>query len=171
VARALVAFIVGFVVSGLIALLVFLWPYTPRFSGTVFKDGIGIYLFNNNQYSILVWKKKLIGPRGVEEKDIMEASQQATVVQKGVRFFSYGLDISRWPVVPPYLMAFCIARDAKTIDGIFPIRIKPVDQIQNIYELILPPQIDNLAAGTMSNLFWTINFQNSCNDGWVFKFQ
>jgi hypothetical protein len=64
------------------------------------------------------------------------------------------MDISRWPVVPPYLMAFCIARDARTIDGIFSIRIKQFDQmIQNIYELILPPQIDSLAAGTMSNLF------------------
>jgi hypothetical protein len=175
--------IVGSVVLAIIAaatsfLLILLWPQNFRPSATaagvidpgVFKDGMGIYAFNNNQYHILVWKKKLIGPNGeVEEKDILEASRQAAPVNKGVRFFAYGMDISKWPVVPPYSMAFCVARDAKTIEGIFPIRIKPLDQ--NTYELILPPLIDNLASGAMSNLFWAINFQYSCNDGWVFKFQ
>jgi len=120
------------------------------------------------QPRLVRWKKTLIGPRGVEEKDVMEAYQQAAIVKKGVRFFSYGMDISKWPVVPPYSMAFCIARDMKTIDGIFPIRIKPIDQ--TTYELIMPPQLDNMASGSLKYLFWAINFQYSCTDGWVFRF-
>jgi hypothetical protein len=143
--------------------------FREKVSPESFKDGIGIYLFNNNQYNMLIWKKTLIGPRGVEEKDVMEAYQQAAIVKKGVRFFSYGMDISKWPVVPPYSMAFCIARDMKTIDGIFPIRIKPIDQ--TTYELIMPPQLDNMASGSLKYLFWAINFQYSCTDGWVFRFQ
>jgi hypothetical protein len=115
-----------------------------RVSPEYFKDGIGVYVFNDNQYNMLIWKKTLIGPRGVDEKDIVEAYQQAALVKKGVRFFSYGMDISKWPVVPPYSMAFCIARDAKTIDGVFPIRIKPIDQVT--YELMMPPQLDNMAS-------------------------
>jgi hypothetical protein len=170
--------VLAMIVAVAILLLIILWPQNFRPSVTaaggidpgVFKDGMGIYVFNNNQYRILVWKKKLIGPNGaMEEKDILEASRQAIPVNKGVRFFAYGMDISKWPVVPPYSMAFCVARDAKTIEGIFPIRIKPLDQ--NTYELIMPPQIDNLASGAMSNLFWFVNFQYSCNEGWVFKFQ
>lgn len=140
-----------------------------RISPEAFKDGMGIYVFNNNQYNMLSWRKTLIGPRGVEEKDIMEAYQQATIVKKGVRFFSYGMDISKWPVVPPYSMAFCIARDSKTVDGVFPVRIKPIDSIT--YELIMPPQLDNMASGVLKYLFWTVNFQYSCADGWVFRFQ
>lgn len=171
--------------TSLLLLLIFwpynpggIWPHNPLTNTTaagginpdVFKNGIGIYVFNDNQYSMLFWKKKLIGPNGtVEEKDILEASRQAVPVKKGVRFFAYGMDISKWQLVPPYAMAFCVARDTKTIEGIFPIRIKPLDQ--NTYELLLPALIDNLASGAMSNLFWTINFQYSCNDGWVFKFQ
>jgi hypothetical protein len=143
--------------------------FRERIGPESFKDGIGVYVFNNNQYNMLIWKKTLIGPRGVDDKDIMEAYQQAALVKKGVRFFSYGMDISKWPVVPPYSMAFCIARDAKTIDGVFPIRIRPIDQVT--YELMMPPQLDNMASGRLKYLFWAINFQYSCTDGWVFRFQ
>ena len=140
----------------------------------VFTDGMGIYLFNDGKYNMLVWKKKIVGGPGntLERKDIVEASQQAVLVNPGARFFAYGLDFSKWPAVPPYVMAFCIVRDEKTIDGIYPIRMKLVDQPGGpIYELLLPPVIDNLRSGAMSSLFWVVNFQYSCNDGWVFKFK
>jgi hypothetical protein len=56
--------------------------FRERVSPESFKDGIGIYIFNNNQYNMLIWKKTLIGPRCVEEKDVMEAYQQAAIVKK-----------------------------------------------------------------------------------------
>jgi hypothetical protein len=136
----------------------------------VFKDGIGIYMFNNQQYNLLTWKKRLIDPHGeVEEKDIIEASKTVIPVQKTVRFFSYGIDYSKSLNVPPYIMAFCIVRDVKTVDGIFPIRIKPLNP--NNYELLLPPIAEQLAAGSAKYLLWAINFQYACNEGWTFKFQ
>jgi hypothetical protein len=56
----------------------------------------------------------------------------------------------------------------RSVEGIFPIRIKLIDSRELVYELLLPPVMDNLGSG---NVLWTINFQHSCNDGWVFKFQ
>jgi hypothetical protein len=75
-----------------------------------FADGIGIYLFNDNKYNLLVWKKKIVAAPGTapDPKDIAEASREAIAVGSGVRFFTYGLDVATWPVVPPYDMAFCI---------------------------------------------------------------
>ena len=103
-----------------------------------------------------------------DERDIAEAAKAAIPVKKGVRFFSYGLDISKWMAIPPYVMALCTIRDMRSIEGVFPIRIKLIDSQELIYELLLPPVLDNLGPG---NVLWTINFQYSCNDGWVFKFQ
>jgi hypothetical protein len=165
---------IALLVAGIAATLIILfWPKSWGFAGInpeSFKDGIGIYMFNNNQYSLLTWKKRLINPRGeVEEKDIVEANKTAIPVQKTVRFFSYGIDYSKSLVVPPYIMAFCVARDVKTVDGIFPIRIKPLSP--NNYELLLPPIAEQLAAGSAKALLWAINFQYSCNEGWTFKFQ
>jgi hypothetical protein len=164
---------IALVVAGLATTLIILfWPKSWGSAGInseAFKDGIGIYMLNNNQYSLLTWKKRLINPRGeVEEKDIVEASKTAIPVQKTVRFFSYGIDYSKSLVVPPYIMAFCVVRDAKTVDGIFPIRIKPLNP--NNYELLLPPIAEQLASGSAKYLFWTLNFQYSCNEGWTFKF-
>jgi hypothetical protein len=65
-------------------------------------------------------------------------------------------------------MALCTIRDMRAMEGIFPIRIKPIDSHEQIYELLLPPVIDNLGPG---NVIWTINYQYSCHEGWVFKFQ
>ena len=136
----------------------------------VFKDGIGIYMFNDKQYSLLTWKKRLINSRGeVEEKDIIEASKTAIPVQKTVRFFSYGIDYSKSLIVPPYIMAFCVVPDVKTVAGVFPIRIKPLNPYN--YELLLPPIAEQLAAGSAKYLLWAINFQYSCDEGWTFKFQ
>src|SRR5262249_21056512 len=139
----------------------------------VFTEGMGVYLFNDGKYSLLIWKKKIVAPPAPpEEKDLLDAMRQASVVKKNVRFFTYGMDFSTWPVVPPYLMAFCIVRDAKTIDGIYPIRMRPVEQPRGfIYELLLPPIIEDLSSGGLRHLFWAINFQYSCNDGWVFRFE
>jgi hypothetical protein len=165
---------IALLVAGLATTLVILfWPKGWGSAGInpdSFKDGIGVYMFNNNQYSLLTWKKRLINPRGeVEEKDLVEAAKTAIPVHKGVRFFSYGIDYSKSPVVPPYIMAFCVVRDTKSVDGIFPIRIKPLSA--NNYELLLPPIADQLAAGSAKALLWAINFQYSCNEGWTFKFQ
>jgi hypothetical protein len=142
---------------------------SPVINPSVFADGMGIYSREDNKYSMLVWKKRLINNRGtVDEKDIQEALQQAVPVKRSVKFFAYGLDISSWPVVPPYSMAFCYAPDASAIAGIFPMRIMPMGS--QIYELMPPPIIEDLAAGTTKHLFWGINFQYSCNEAWVFKF-
>jgi hypothetical protein len=162
------------IILAVAATLIFL--FWPRGFGTaaginpeLFKDGIGVYMFNNNQYNLLTWRKRLINPRGeVEEKDIVEAAKTVIPVQKSVRFYSYGIDYSKSLVVPPYIMAFCVVRDPKTVDGIFPIRIKPLNP--NNYELLLPPIAQQLASGSVKYLFWTINFQYSCNEGWTFKF-
>ena len=140
----------------------------PTGSAKDFADGNGIYYFNDGKYNFLIWKKKLFAPGATpEEKDIAEATRSAIPVKKGVRFFSFGLDFSKWPVVPPYAMAFCIIRDVRTVEGAFPIRIKLIERTEPIYELVPPPLIDALSPG---NVF-AINYQYSCNDGWVFKFQ
>jgi hypothetical protein len=138
-----------------------------------FSDGIGIYYLNDGKYNFLIWRKKLLTSENAPpvEKDMLAAAEQAIRVNKGVRFYSYGLEFSKWGFVPPYAMGFCVARDVKTIEGIFPIRIKPVDSVGQIYELVPPPFINDLSSGKMQYLFWAINYQYSCNDGWVFKFQ
>jgi hypothetical protein len=172
----IIAACLALVAAGLVTTLIILfWPRgyqtaSASINPEVFKDGIGIYLFNKNQYSLLTWKKRLINQRSeVEEKDIVEATKSVIVVQKDVRFISYGIDYSKSTVVPPYIMAFCVVRDVKTVDGIFPIRIKPLNP--NNYELLLPPIAEQLAAGSVKYLLWAINFQYSCNEGWAFKFQ
>jgi hypothetical protein len=138
-----------------------------------FTEGIGIYYFNDGKYNFLIWKKKLLTSEAAppEEKDMLAAAEQAIRVKKGVRFYTYGLDFSKLGLIPPYAMALCIARDVKTIEGIFPVRIKPVEGLGQIYEIVLPPLIDDLSAGKIQYLFWAINYQYSCNDAWVFKFQ
>ncbi|HEY7299488.1 MAG TPA: hypothetical protein VH684_16400 [Xanthobacteraceae bacterium] len=141
----------------------------PIGTGKDFSDGLGIYYLNDGKYNYLYWKKKLFTPgAGADPNDIAEAGKAAIPVKKGVRFFTYGLDISRWEAVPPYVMAFCVIREMQSIEGIHPIRIKPVDRGELIYELLLPPVIDTLGPGTA---LWTINYQYSCQDGWVFKFE
>jgi hypothetical protein len=137
-----------------------------------FSDGIGIYYLNDGKYNFLIWRTKLLTSEAAPpaEKDMLAVAEQAIRVKKGVRFYSYGLEFSKWGFVPPYAMGFCVARDVKTIDGVFPIRIKPVDSPGQIYELVPPPFIDDLSSGKMQYLFWAINFQYSCNEGWVFKF-
>ena len=146
---------------------------TTGVNRNAFTDGMGVYLVNDGKYSILVLKKKLMAPPAApEEKDMLDAFQQATQVKKGFRFLAYGADFSKWPAVPPYIFAFCFARDLKTIEGIFPIRLKLLDQGQGpVYELLLPPIIEALGSGATKHLFWAINFQYSCNDGWTFRFQ
>ncbi len=173
--------VLALVITGLVFLLPSLGTLGPKVvqgdgPPTVgpkdFSDGIGIYYFNDGKYNFLIWKKKLFAPEAAPvERDIAVAAEQAIRVKKGVRFYSYGLDFSKLGLIPPYAMGFCVARDAKTIEGIFPIRIKPVDSQGQIYELVPPPLIDDLSSGRVKHLFWAINYQYSCNDGWVFKFQ
>ena len=115
----------------------------PAGSAKDFADGNGIYYYNDGKYNFLYWKKKLFTSGAApQEKDIAEAAQSAIPVKKGVRFFSYGLEISTWPGVPPYAMALCVVRDARTIEGGFPIRIKLVERTEPIYELVPPPLLD-----------------------------
>jgi hypothetical protein len=138
------------------------WPWKVGMSAPItglsvavspkdFPDGPGIYFFNDGKYNFLTWRSKLYTPGAIpDEKAMLELSQRAIRVRKDVRFFSYGMDISTWPGVPPYLMAFCIVRDFKTIDGVYPIRIKPVDRKQiPIYEL-------GLRSGSLNYLFWNL---------------
>jgi hypothetical protein len=140
----------------------------PSGSARDFTDGNGIYYYNDGKYSMLYWKKKLFTPgQPPDEREMTEASQSATLVKKGVRFFSYGLELSYWPAVPPYMMAFCIIRDPQTIEGVYPLRIKLVERRVPIYELV-PPQL--FSTLTTANLF-AINFQYSCAEGWVFRLQ
>jgi hypothetical protein len=140
---------IALVVAGIATTAIILfWPKGWGSAGInpeSFKDGIGIYMLNNNQYSLLTWKKRLINPRG-EEKDIVDAAKTAIPVHKTVRFFSYGIDYSKSLVVPPYIMAFCVVRDVKTVDGIFPIRIKPLNP--NNYELLLRAACSRLGQGS-----------------------
>jgi hypothetical protein len=137
-----------------------------------FPDGIGFYYFNDGKYNFLLWKKNLLTPENApSESDIAAAAAQAIGVKKGVRFYSYGIDFSKLGVVPPYAMGFCIVRDVRTIQGIFPIRIKPIDGPGYIYELVLPPLIEDLSSGKLQHLIWAINDQYSCKEAWVFKFQ
>jgi hypothetical protein len=59
-----------------------------------FADGMGIYLLNDGKYSLLIWKKKLVGPPAPpEERDLVEAMQQASVIKKNAQFFAYGMDM------------------------------------------------------------------------------
>jgi len=150
-----------------------LTPRRETINPDVFANGLGIYVFNEGKYDLLVWRKKIVaGPNTPPDpKDIAEASRDAMIVSPGVRFFAYGLDIATWPVVPPYDMAFCVVRDERTIDGIYPIRLKPIDRAREpIYELLLPTIVENLTSGALPSLFWVLNYQYSCNDGWTFKF-
>jgi hypothetical protein len=183
--RTLISVIFVLVVLALVAVGVVIWqlPSTigPKAAqsdnlATVgpkdFSDGIGFYYSNDGKYNFLIWKKNLVTPENApSEGDIAAAAAQAIGVKKGVRFYSYGIDFSKLGVVPPYAMGFCIVRDVRTIQGIFPIRIKPVDSPGYIYELALPPLIDDLSSGKVQHLFWAINDQYSCKEAWVFKFQ
>ncbi|HXX52882.1 MAG TPA: hypothetical protein VEI98_16615 [Xanthobacteraceae bacterium] len=177
----LIAAIVGgfllFMAGGATALLLGPGDWKSRRDGVVnpdaFTDGIGIYLLNDGKYNLLVWKKKIVATPGTapDPKDIAEASREAIAVGPGTRFFTYSLDVATWPVVPPYEMAFCIVRDEKTIDGIYPIRLKLLDREHGpIYEMLLPPIVENLKSGALPHLFWVLNYQYSCNDGWTFRF-
>jgi hypothetical protein len=137
-----------------------------------FPDGIGFYYFNDGKYNFLIWKKNLLTPENApSERDIAAAAAQAIGVKKGVRFYSYGIDFSKLGVVRPYAMGFCIAAPVQMSEGIFSIRIKPVDGPGYIYELVPPPLIDDLSSGKVKHLFWAINDQYSCKEGWVLKFQ
>src|SRR5436190_20149035 len=72
----------------------------PSGSAKDFTEGNGIYFWNDGKYTILFWKKKLFTPgQPPDEKEINEAAQSAIQVKKGVRFFPYGLELSKWPVV------------------------------------------------------------------------
>jgi hypothetical protein len=137
-----------------------------------FPDGIGVYYLNDGKYNFLIWKKNLLTPQNIPaERDIAAAAAQAIPVKKGVRFYSYGIDFSKVGLIPPYAMAFCVVVDVTTIEGPFPVRIKPLESPGYIYELVPPPLIDDLSSGKMKHIFWAINYQYSCADGWVFKFQ
>ena len=139
----------------------------PSGSAKDFTDGNGIYFWNDGKYTILFWRKKLFTPgQPPDEREINEAAQSAIQVKKTVRFFSYGLELSQWPVVPPYAMSFCIIRDPRTVEGVFPIRIRLVDKQVPIYELV-PPQLFSSLTPVVP---WAINFQYGCNEGWVFRF-
>jgi len=128
----------------------------PSGSARDFTDGNGIYFWNDGKYTILVWKKKLFTPgQPPDEREINKASQSAIQVKKGVRFFSYGLELSKWWVVPPYAMSFCVISDPRTVEGVFPIRIKLVDKEVPIYELVPPPRI---MARLTPDLPWAINY-------------
>jgi hypothetical protein len=182
--RALISVVVVLVVLALGAVGLVLWQSVgPKaaqndklpsagIGSKDFPDGIGVYYLNDGKYNFLIWKKKLLTPQNAPaEGDIAAAAEQAIPVKKGVRFYSYGLDFSKMGLIPPYAMGFCVVRDVRTIEGIFPVRIKPMDSPGYIYELVLPPLIDDLSSGKMKHLFWAINYQYSCNEGWVFKFQ
>jgi hypothetical protein len=182
--RALISVVVVVVVLALGAVALILWHSVgPKAAQNDklpsagigpkdFPDGIGVYYFNEGKYNFLTWKKNLLTSQNAPaERDIAAAVEQAIPVKKGVRFYTYGLDFSKMGLIPPYAMALCVVRDANTIEGIFPIRIKPVDNPGYIYELVLPPLIDDLSSGKIKHLFWAINYQYSCADGWVFKFQ
>ena len=177
IAHILIGLLVGFVIAaaGAAALLAVGGTRPGRSEGPPiasakdFSDGIGIYVLNEGKYQFLYWKKHLFNPgTTADEKVIAEAAQAAIPVKRGVRFFSYGIDFSKWPVIPRYAMAFCIIRDMRVIEGVFPIRIKPIDGKELIYELLLPPVVDNPGS---DNMLWTLNFQYSCQEGWVFRFQ
>jgi hypothetical protein len=183
--KALISVVVVLVVLALVAVGVMIWQSSTTIApkaahsdnlATVgpkdFSDGIGFYYSNDGKYNFLIWKKNLFTPPNApSERDIAVAAAQAIGVKKGVRFYSYGIDFSKLGVVPPYALGFCIVEDVKTIEGIFPIRIKPVDSPGYIYELVPPPLIDDLSSGKVKHLFWVINDQYSCKEGWVFKFQ
>src|SRR5262249_47808373 len=122
--------------------------------------------YEDGKYNFLFWKKKLFTPgQPPDEKEILDAAQSAIPVKKGVRFFSYGIDLST--VVPPYAMAFCIVRDPRTVEGAFPIRIKLINRQEPIYELVPPGLLNALGPGSV----WALNYQYACSEGWVFKFQ
>lgn len=136
-----------------------------------FSEGIGVYYFDEGKYNFLIWRKNLLTPQNAPaESDIAAAADQAIAVKKGVRFYTFGLDFSQMGLIPPYAMGFCVVRDVRTIEGIFPVRIKPVGGPGYVYELVLPPLIDDLSSGKIKHLFWAINYHYSCNEGWVFKF-
>jgi hypothetical protein len=63
-----------------------------------FSEGIGIYFLNDGKYNFLIWKRKLFTSEAAPpaEKDMLAAAEQAIRVKKGVRFYSYGLELSRW---------------------------------------------------------------------------
>ena len=69
--------------------------------------------------------------------------------------------------MPPYAMAFCIIRDRRTIEGVFPLRIKLIERQGPTYDLVPPELSGSLSPG----LLWAINYQHACTEGWVFKFQ
>ena len=112
------------------------------------------------------------------------------MVKRDARFVTFGIDFSRaLGIAPPHFsLGFCVftpGPDRKTteqiVSGVFPLRVKMInatsglfasrdDQLP-IYELVLPDFTRDPNFGKASPLLWSINTQNNCERGWLFRYE
>ena len=156
-----------------------------------FTDGIGYYVLHGGKYQLLVWMTNL-GTQFVTAlaENPAQGANAGYPVKRDARIFAYGLDIPRaLGLAPPHFsLGFCYftpGADKKSADqiarGAFPVRVKMInaaggffatkdDQLP-IYELILPDFTKEANFGKPGPLLWSINLQNNCERGWLFRYE
>jgi len=156
-----------------------------------FTDGIGYYLVQGGKYQFLIWMQPLGAPFVTAlAENPAQGTTLGTAVKRDARFVTFGIDFSRaLGIVPPHFaLGFCVftpGPDRKTteqiVSGVFPLRLKIInapsglfgsrdDQLP-IYELVLPDFTRDPNFGKASPLLWSINTQNNCERGWLFRYE
>jgi hypothetical protein len=149
-----------------------------------FKDGIGYYVLNDGKYQMLFWQSQLGQTTNSSAiQNILAAAQSAIPIKRSARFFTYGIDFRAGAVPPNLLLGFCaLAPNASEgqINGAFPVRVKPVSvsgmfsgmfsaSTLPIFELLPPDFLRTSVAIDKSQLYWSLNLQDNCTKGWLFK--
>ena len=113
-----------------------------------------------------------------------------TVVKRDARVVTFGIDFPRAiGIAPPHFsLGYCYftpGADKKTMDqivhGVFPLRVKMInassglfasrdDQLP-VYELVLPDFTRDPNFAKPGPLLWSINLQNNCDRGWLFRYE
>jgi hypothetical protein len=149
-----------------------------------FKDGIGYYVLNDGKFQMLLWQSQLgQTTNNSAVQSILSAAPSAIPIKRSARFFTYGIDFRAGAVPPNLLLGFCaLAPNASRgqINGAFPVRVKPVSVSGMfsgmfsavglpIFELLLPDFLRTSVAIDKSELYWSLNLQDDCTKGWLFK--
>jgi hypothetical protein len=156
-----------------------------------FSDGIGYYLNQAGKYQFLVWMTSLGAPfANILAENPAQGTSNGIVTKRDARIVTFGIDFSRANgIAPPHFsLGYCYftpGPDKKTIDqivhGVFPVRAKIInassglfasrdDQLP-IYELVLPDFTRDPNFTKPGPLLWSINIQNNCDRGWLFRYE
>jgi hypothetical protein len=156
-----------------------------------FTDGLGYYLAQGGKYQLLIWMQTL-GTTFVTAlaENPAQAASLGTAVTRDARIVTFGIDFPRaLGISPPHFsLGYCFftpGADKKTPEqiahGVFPVRLKIInagsglfasrDEQLPIYELLLPDFTREPNFGKSGPLLWSLNLQNNCERGWLFRYE